>query len=418
MSLIHQAFSLTAERFSVKGPIAVAVSGGADSVALLKAAADWAKERKVRILALTVDHGLRPESAAEAAFVKRLCDAFGIEHETLVWKGEKPVSGIEKAARENRYALLFDACRREKIPFLFLGHHKRDQAETFLMRLNRKSGDIGLAGMSVVKTTAFCKLLRPFLGLSPDLLRAFDRDNGLPWAEDPTNASDSFERGRLRASLTDEKIEDAFRQTLLYGAKRRAAEEKTAAFYRSSVTLAPQGYALLDADSFQNPSDAVFRGIGEVFRVVGRRDYAPDIAKLIERAQAASFGGATAGGCRIAPCAKRKMIVWQERAAVPARKSVAGLTEFFWNGFLFTASAPLPDGAETGALDRPFRSDFPIPKRVIPVLPSVFENEKLFIVPHLGYKRSQISCQAAFAPTYPLITEAEWTPPLCFLRSI
>ena len=414
MSLIRQAFSLTAERFSVKGPIAVAVSGGADSVALLKAAADWAKERGIRVLALTVDHGLRPESQAEAAFVKRLCGAFGIEHKTLTWEGKKPVSGVEKAAREKRYALLFDACRREKTPFLFLGHHKRDQAETFLMRRARKSGDVGLAAMSVVRTTAFCKLLRPFLGLSPEMLRDFDRENGLPWAEDPTNASDVFERGRLRASLTDEIIEDAFRQTLSYGAKRRAAEEETAAFYRSSVTLAPQGYAVFGPDSLKDPSAASVYGIGEVLRVVGRREYAPDTAALIEKARAPSFGGATLGGCRIAPCAKGKTLVWQERAALPAAESVANLTEFFWNGFLFAASAPLPDGARVGALGRPFKGDFRIPKRVIPVLPSVFENEKLFIVPHLGYRRNQISCRAAFAPSYPLITEPEWTPPFVF----
>lgn len=232
MPLISDLFARAMAAFGIRSgdALAVAVSGGADSMALLKAAADFGKQNGNRIVALTVDHGLRPESAAEARQVADWAHALGVKAELLVWQGEKPKTGIEQAARNARYALLFDACRRLKIENLLLGHHKRDQAETFLMRRARGSGEIGLAGMSAVKSFAFGRMLRPFLGIEPSKLRAFARENGLPWVDDPTNATMQFERGRLRQTVSVEVLEDAFCQTLFYGKKRRVLEEQTAAF--------------------------------------------------------------------------------------------------------------------------------------------------------------------------------------------
>ena len=131
--------------------LAVAVSGGADSMALTLLAADWAAARRGSIVALTVDHRLRNESRAEAKQVAAWLAARGIEHKILAWTGEKPSSDVQAAAREKRYELLEDWCRRQGILHLLVAHNLDDQAETFLLRLGRGSGLYGLSGMASVE---------------------------------------------------------------------------------------------------------------------------------------------------------------------------------------------------------------------------------------------------------------------------
>ena len=416
MPLIPDLFARAMTAFGIRSgdALAVAVSGGADSMALLKAAVDFGKQNGNRVIALTVNHGLRPESAAEARQVADWAHTLGIEAEILVWRGEKPQTGIEQAARNHRYALLFDACRRLKIRNLLLGHHKRDQAETFLMRQARHSGEIGLAGMSAVKSFAFGKMLRPFLGVEPSELRAFARENGLSWVEDPTNATTQFERGRLRQTVSAEVLEDAFRQTVLYGKKRRVLEEKTADFYRRFLTLSPMGYALLPQDAFETENPVLPYALGEILRVVANAPYAPDAAALdalIFRIKN-DFRGCTLGGCRIAPCTKNQILIWREERSLPPAVSFDETGFAYWGGFAVSVSGAPFKNLAVGALNRPMKTEIGIPKRIVPTLPAIFENEKLCIVPHLGYKQNQMSCQAVFAPAYPLVQTAEWTPPL------
>src|SRR5512144_1702125 len=143
--------------------LAVAVSGGADSMALGLLAHDWAVARGGRVTALTVDHGLRPASAKEAAVVGSWMSACGIEHHVLRWRGEKPASAVQNAARIARYRLLCEWCRQANVMHLLLGHHSGDQSETILHRLVRGSGIFGLAGISPLVETSEVRLLRPLL---------------------------------------------------------------------------------------------------------------------------------------------------------------------------------------------------------------------------------------------------------------
>lgn len=416
MSLIPDLFARAMTAFGVRSgdALAVAVSGGADSTALMKAAVDFGKRNGNRVVVLTVNHGLRPESADEARHVADWAEKLGVESEILVWRGEKPETGVEQAAREHRYALLFDACRRLKIENLLLGHHKRDQAETFLMRRARGSGAMGLAGMSAVRSFAFGRMLRPFLGVEPSELRAFARENGLSWVEDPTNASARFERGRLRQTATPAELEDAFRQTLVYGEKRRDIEAQTAAFYARFLTLSPLGFAVLEQDAFLTESPVLTYASGDVLRVVANAPYAPEktaVESLIARVKS-GFRGCTLGGCRIAPLAKRRVLIWREERALPPPAAFDETGFAYWGGFAVSGNAADMRGLTVGALGRAVKTEAEVPKRVIPTLPAIFDKEKLCIVPHLGYKQNRMACQVAFSPVFPLVQTAEWMPPL------
>ena len=186
--------------FEQRPRVAVAVSGGPDRLCLCLLAAGWAAARGGVVSALIVDHGLRPEAAAEARQVAAWLRARRIDHHVLRWADVKPATGIQAAAREARYRLLSDWCRAVAILHLLLGHHLDDQAETVALRQARQSGAAGLAGMAAVREVAGLRLLRPFLRVPKARLLATLKTLDQPWLEDPSNLAPSFARGRLRRS--------------------------------------------------------------------------------------------------------------------------------------------------------------------------------------------------------------------------
>ena len=142
---------------------------------------------------------MRPESAKEAQYVHDLLTEKGIIHETLSWTGQKPETGIEEKARQARYELLFNACRKNNISCLFLAHHQNDQAETFLMRLVRSSGVDGLSAIQSVSSREGIFLLRPMLDYSRlQIQETLKKHFSVSWVEDPSNNQIIYERVRLR----------------------------------------------------------------------------------------------------------------------------------------------------------------------------------------------------------------------------
>src|SRR5712672_42699 len=183
--------------------VVLAVSGGPDSIALMWLAARWrrALARGPRLVAVTVDHGLRPEAAAEGREVKRLARSLDLPHRTLRWTGPKPRTGLPAAARAARYRLLAQAARASDATHILTAHTRDDQAETLLMRMLRGSGIAGLAAMARETDRDGVRLARPLLDVSKSQLVATLKKAGIGFADDPTNRDTAFTRPRLRVLM-------------------------------------------------------------------------------------------------------------------------------------------------------------------------------------------------------------------------
>lgn len=281
--------------------LAVAVSGGPDSMALALLAAAWAESRGGSVTGLTVDHGLRPASAAEAAQVAAWLAARGIPCRRLVWEGPKPRAGVQAAARAARYRLLTDACRAEGILHLLLAHQREDQAETVAIRARRQSGPSGLAGMAAVVETQGLRLLRPFLAVPKRRLIATLVEFGQPWLDDPGNLAACFERGRLRR---DPGFDPAahWRCGLVQAEARAGRDRELARFFAAHARPHPLGFVRLDRPAWAAlPPSLRHAALARAIIAINATDYLPS-SKTMRYAiamvdEAAPFRRLTLAGC-------------------------------------------------------------------------------------------------------------------------
>ncbi len=187
---------------------ALAVSGGADSMAMTKLVMQYQKEHNSTVHALTVDHGLRPESAAEALHVGKLCQGLGMAHTVLTWEHPPVISRLQERARLARYQLLSDWCKANHYQYLLLAHHANDALETFMMRLSKGSSLKGLCALKPIRDMYGITLVRPFLTVPRDVLHM--ALEGQEYVQDPSNNDTQFERVRLRKWLSQIDIVDGF----------------------------------------------------------------------------------------------------------------------------------------------------------------------------------------------------------------
>jgi tRNA(Ile)-lysidine synthase len=183
--------------------LVLAVSGGPDSVAMMWLAARWRRAIRAgpRLVAVTIDHGLRAEAAREARDVKHLAKALDLPHRTLRWSGAKPKTGLPAAARAARYRLLAKAARAAGATHVLTAHTQDDQAETLLMRMARGSGIAGLGAMARASRRDGVVLARPLLHVPKARLLATLQKARIGCADDPTNRDPNFTRPRLRALM-------------------------------------------------------------------------------------------------------------------------------------------------------------------------------------------------------------------------
>jgi tRNA(Ile)-lysidine synthase len=268
---------------------ALAVSGGPDSLALMHLARRWIalKGRRTASMAVvTVDHQLRPESESEAAFVARRAEQAGFPHAVLKWTGRKPETGIQAAARSERYRLLTAYCHEKGLACLVTAHTEDDQAETLLMRLRRGSGLDGLAAMAPLSEQHGLPIVRPLLRLSKGRLTAYLRASGLPFVHDSSNENTAFERVRLRHAMKALAAAGIARPALAksalrLGRSRNALAILTDDFLRGHFHVTVLGRGELQQVAINAlPPDLALRAIGQMLALVGGTQDPPRLSKL------------------------------------------------------------------------------------------------------------------------------------------
>ncbi len=193
--------SLDHLKFEPSPHLAVAVSGGADSMALAVLAKEWADKKDGAITALHVDHKLRDSSTREAEITRERLTKLGIPCTILTWEHAAVTGNLQEEAREARYGLMRAWCKTNNVLHLLTAHHAGDQAETVAMRTLRGSGVEGLSGMPFMKFFPECRHIRPLLGVTHAELVALLQTKGVEWIEDPSNQNMDFDRVKIRQML-------------------------------------------------------------------------------------------------------------------------------------------------------------------------------------------------------------------------
>ncbi len=306
--------------------IAVAVSGGPDSLALLYLIAGWVKGRnpEPEITALTVDHRLRPSSREEAEAVAKQAARLGVPHATLTWShGDLDGRNVQERARQARYSLMAGYCHAHGIPALLTAHQLDDQAETMLMRLKRGSGLDGLAAIPGESAFAGLALLRPLLDVRKERLVATLASAGIGYASDPSNADPRFERTTIRRDMAALGAlgfsPEAFARSAARLRRARAALDETAArFLASEARFDEAGFALIARDALLSASEEIaLRALSRVLAAIGGRPEPIRLSKL--EALLSNLGEApqrthTLGGCRIEAAAEDFAVYREMRA--------------------------------------------------------------------------------------------------------
>lgn len=393
--------------------LAAGVSGGADSMALALLADAWARERGGSLLALVVDHGLRAESAVEAKLTVSNLAARGIAARLLTITDLIKGAAIAVRAREARYRVLTDACGRDGILHLLLGHHAADQAETVMMRILSGSGGRGLAGMPVLTETGSLRILRPLLAEQPSSLRAYLLRKYVSWVEDPSNRDPSALRARLRRLRDNHGAEADDTRCLVDAAtaagQRRAANDVIMAHaLAEGATVRPEGFALLSQGRIRPEA------LAELMRMIAGAVFSPRMDQVA--AIAPELKPRTIWGVRILAAGRLGegwLVVREEAAVEPPVPAIDGA---LWDGrFRLHTSNPLPAGTLIGALGAAaarVRQHTDLPAAVLRVMPALWRRNILVAVPHLLYPDA-MACEGGyrlvFNPPRPL-TSAPFLP--------
>jgi tRNA(Ile)-lysidine synthase len=416
--------------FEDKPHMAVAVSGGADSLALTLLAHAWARQRGGTVTALTVDHGLRPAAAGEARQVGAWLGSHGITHEILPWRGQKPHSGIQAAARAARYDLLAQWCRRQGVLHLLVAHHGDDQAETVLLRADKNSGPAGLSAMAPVRALAGVRLLRPLLRTRHDDLVATLAAIEQPWLEDPSNQDARFARIRARRRLAENPDE---RDRLLATAdgaavQRREDGRRLANLAARCVRLHPAGYCWFDpGPCLDRDPDLLLPLLGDVLCCIGGNTYRPRRDPTERLCQAIISGrlagGRTLGGVRIL-ARKPGLLVCREAGRTEPAIMIGPDRKGRWDRFTWSLAAGIGEdiskvlsgGLSIGPLGQDGwqqirrRVTINLPSPVRATLPALRQGRRILAVPHLNVMAKgdildygpEISLSVQFSPPKPL----------------
>ena len=401
---------MAAFRLSRDAKVAVAVSGGSDSMALARLLGAWAGDNATTLHVLTVDHCLREAGAEEAKQVAAWCAEAGLLHTTLRWDEGAALRGqprsFQSEAREARYKLLTTWCAANACTHLFVGHHADDQIETFLLRLSRGSGVDGLAAMASAVARDGIVIARPLLGFSKAELTDYCREIGQGWVEDPSNENTASARVRFRQArgilaregLTDDRL----LATIGHLQRARAALDHAVwALLSSACVWDELGVATLHIRSLASAPDEIgLRALSRILMGASGQVYGPrfeGLERVFHTLKSGPWHDATLHGAVLERDGD-VLRVFRESAAIASAMECDGASFVCDGRFRITLSCvenqDLPTvSALTPALWREIAEGAKgslaaaAPARVRATLPAIVDREGLLAVPHAAYLR-------------------------------
>lgn len=398
--------------FEPNPKVAVAVSGGVDSMALLWLTWQWVRAKGGQLTSLTVDHRLRRESTKEAEWVHHHCQDHGILHDILTWEMPAQTGNIMAQAREARYHLLQDYCYQHSIPHLFVGHQADDQLETFILHLERGSGLKGLSSMAPVTDLSYGRLLRPLLAEWRAELQMFLKDIGWNWHEDPSNINLDYDRIKARKSL------DGLRQAgvlnpsrwltsiTALGQSQDYVAQNVLNHAADVLQIYPEGFACIDYQKIKTLSPIIAKEIlAQILTHISGNDYPPRWYQLETLWDLLMAGPqakrTTLGGCLVIQ-RKNQIFICRELSAMDQPPLEAQDKDYFlWdNRFniegvkdlspFFIAALGKKGWRQMIAVDKTLKK-LPYPQEVVMALPAIWQKTRegldiLLAVPNLSYK--------------------------------
>ena len=288
-----------------KENIGLAVSGGVDSTALAYLLSKFKNKYNYNIISFTLDHQLRKESAAETKFVEKLMTKLKIKHHSLLWSKEKPKTKIQETARIARYDILGEACRIHNCKYIFLGHHADDQVETFIIRLEAKSGLDGLRCMQessrILTSSGTIELIRPLLNYKKESLINICQDNQLKWIEDPSNLDMKYLRSKARKLIVHDDMYNDFSNSIkAFNRLSKNLNYYLYNFMKDDIEFNPLGICKFNlARFFELPNIFQIKVLNYLIKIIGGKKYPRKtkiINNLLENINSKKSKNTTVGG--------------------------------------------------------------------------------------------------------------------------
>lgn len=423
---------LQAGPFEVSPVLALGVSGGPDSIALLHCAKNWAKQNKAVLVVLTVDHGLRPAAKDEVQKVANWSKELGITSHILTVPAWHESRNVLAKAREWRYKLMITWCRENNILHLLTAHQQDDQVETFFNRLERGSGLEGLCSMQLITEIDHVRLIRPFLGTDRQQIKKFLVDRKINWIDDPSNQDNQYFRARWRKIfpiLVEQQLLNAKRVELaIYHLNQanQVIEQQISDLVTQSILISPLGYIKINLKIFLQASPELgLRVLSRCLMMVGGSDYSAryhNLLALYDKIAEPLFTGTTIAGCLLNRQGQ-SLLIMREVASIQSEISISTSPQLWDRRFLIFLNSEQSLSAKykvrklgisrkklVESIHTNFSNNqgYPlehVPAKVLQTLPALWDEEGLAAIPNLVLyrdKKDLENLQCQFYPQQPI----------------
>ncbi len=316
---IYKIYNKFENNLNLNNNFTVAVSGGADSLALAFFSKIYSIKKSLKVKYFLVDHKLRKNSSAEALFVKNLLKNYSIYLDILIWNGKKPTSNIQAVARKKRHNILINHSKKFKINHILFGHHEDDLYENFFIRLLRGSGLKGIVSLDKKTLINKVNILRPLIQVKKKDLIYVSKKVFNKYVEDPSNEDEIFKRVRIRNLIKNLENEGFDKNKFKLSIQKLKSVDQSIQYFCGKNlrenSIISNNKAVLNKEFFNFPQEVLFRSFSQILHLVGKKYFPPrgkKIINILENLQNNITSKSTLGNCVIKKINKT-VIVLKER---------------------------------------------------------------------------------------------------------